>query len=212
MAKWKHSPELKEIAEQAQQAKIDGDKEKLKELKKQLKKTSEICGAVQGTGVNHRVCMRKPTADNGRCNVHGAKAGPRTEEGRKKAMANLSPQNRLVHGVYSKSFKDQLTKEEVEFYNNTIEWFFDNYEKDTDPINLSLLDRYIINFLKQARKDSIDFLSDSSAYNDVETKMVRFAETLGLNRKFKESKENKDNAGSSVDIAVLLSGDKEKEE
>ncbi|WP_338786268.1 hypothetical protein [Metabacillus sp. FJAT-53654] len=107
-------------------------------------------------------------------------------------MANLDPKAALVHGVYSADFKEKLTHEEVNFYNATIEWFLEEAEK-LDPVNLAMLDRYIFNFIKQARKDSADFMSESPSYNDFEVKMIRFSESLGLNRKFKLSKENRDN-------------------
>ncbi|MBP1970012.1 hypothetical protein J2Z83_002120 [Virgibacillus natechei] len=199
---FKETPGLTEVIKQAEKAKGEGNEEELKKLKKQLKKQHTVCGAVMG---NDKVCMRKPISDNGRCQIHGGNSkGQTTEEGRKKAMANLSNKNSLIHGAYSKNFKDNLTKEEVGFYNATIDWFFENFETDTDPINLTLLDRFIINFLKQARKDSVDFLSETQSYNDFEVKMIRFSESLGLNKKFKDSKENKDNTSQS-DIALLLS-------
>ncbi|GAA1379936.1 hypothetical protein GCM10009597_32490 [Peribacillus frigoritolerans] len=123
-------------------------------------------------------------------------------------MANLNSKAALVHGIYSQSFKDQLTKEEVEFYNETVEWFLE--ENEIDPVNLAMLDRYIFNFIKQARKDSANFLDESPSYNDFETKLIRLAESLGLNRKFTKSKENKDNA-SIVSLTDLFMDEEDKE-
>lgn len=202
----KRSKLAKELQELLEQTENETDKEQLNKLKSKLKKEATICGAMQGNG---KICVRAPyIREDGstvnRCRVHGGKqTGQKTEEGRKRSLANLNPKARLVTGIYSKDFKDMLTQEEVDFYNKTMDWFFEEYEEFTDPVNLSMLDRYILNFIKQARKDSKNFLNESPSYNDFEVKMIRFAESLGLNRKFKESKENKDNV-SQVGIAGLF--------
>lgn len=124
-------------------------------------------------------------------------------------MANLNPKAALIHGIYLADFKNSLTQEEVDFYNQTIDWFFEEVEK-LDPVNTAMLDRYIMNFIKQARKDSSDFLSESPSYNDFEVKMIRFVESLGLNRKFQLSKENKDNP-QVVGIASLFMPENDNE-
>lgn len=59
-----------------------------------------------------------------------------------------------------------------------------------------------MNFIKQARKDSADFLDESPSYNDFEVKLIRFAESLGLNRKFKLSKENRQRFWSGLELAL----------
>ncbi len=203
----KLDPELEQIALEAQEARQNGDEKRLKELKTQLKKQSTICGAVMGKTKNYRTCRRKPISDNGRCALHGGNVkGPVTEEGKRKAMKNLNPQANMIHGIYSKDFKNTLTEEEVEFYNWSLEWFMENYPEYVDPINLTLMERYVMNRIKVARKDGVDFLGDSQSYNDSETKMLRFSEVLGLNRKFRESKENKDNT-QNVSISALFMDD-----
>ncbi|MEH7504940.1 HGGxSTG domain-containing protein [Neobacillus drentensis] len=201
--------ETQKLILEAEQARAEEKEEKLKELKKALKKQAGICGAMQGNG---KICTRSPYikedgTTNSRCKLHGGKAtGAKTKEGREKALSKLNPKARLIHGAYSKDLKDSLTQEEVEFYNTTIDWFCDSYE--TDPINLALLDRFLMNFIKQGRKDSADFISEKALYNDFEVKMIRFAETLGLNRRFKESKENKDNK-QVIGIAALFTNDQD---
>ncbi|MFB5660781.1 HGGxSTG domain-containing protein [Alteribacillus sp. HJP-4] len=205
---WKKDPKLIKIVEEAEAAKADGNEKAIKEMKRKLKKTAEICGAITRKG---RVCTRTPVSDNGRCQWHGGKStGQKTEEGRKKSMANLHPKANVIHGIYSKDFKESLTKEEVELYNHFIDWYFENYKDATDPVNLSLFDRYIMNLIKQARKDAVDFLADSQQYNDFETKLIRFAETLGLNRKFKASTANADNT-QKVGIAQLFLEDEDEQ-
>jgi CRISPR/Cas system-associated endonuclease Cas1 len=88
-----------------------------------------------------------------------------------------------------------------------MDYFTENYE--ADPFNIVLVDRYAFNMIKTARLDSSDFLRDTQQYNDPEMKLVRFIESLGLNRKFKESKENKDNA-SQFTLAELFMDEEDK--
>ncbi|PAW26449.1 hypothetical protein BKC07_24640 [Peribacillus simplex] len=206
----KRSKLPKELRELIAQTEGETNEEAVKILKRKLKKEPSICGAKQGNG---KICVRSPYikedgSTNGRCNTHGGKySGQKTEEGRMRSMANLNSKAALVHGIYSQSFKDQLTKEEVEFYNETVEWFLE--ENEIDPVNLAMLDRYIFNFIKQARKDSANFLDESPSYNDFETKLIRLAESLGLNGKFTKSKENKNNA-SIVSLTDLFMDDEDK--
>lgn len=201
----------KELRELIAQTEGETNEDAVKVLKSKLKKEPSICGAKEGSG---KICVRSPHikedgSTNGRCNIHGGKStGQKTEAGRVKSMRNLNAKAALVHGIYSKDFKDQLTKKEVEFYNETVEWFLE--ENEIDPVNLAMLDRYIFNFIKQARKDSANFLDESPSYNDFETKLIRLAESLGLNGKFTKSKENKNNPGSMGDISVLFMDDKDK--
>ncbi|KOR84415.1 hypothetical protein AM233_10105 [Bacillus sp. FJAT-22058] len=204
----KRSKLPKELRELIAQTEGETNEEAVKILKSKLKKEPSICGAKQGTG---SICVRSPHikedgSTNGRCKNHGGNStGQKTEEGRVKSMGNLRSKAALVTGIYSKEFKNMLTQEEADFYNSTMDWFFEKFEEDVDPINLSMLDRYILNFIKQARKDSAEFLNESPSYNDFEVKMVRLAESLGLNRKFTMSKDNKDNSGG--DISVLFMND-----
>lgn len=201
--------EVQELILEAEEAKQEDKEELLEQVKKKLKKVPAICGAMQGTG---KICLKYPVEGSNRCHVHGGKStGAKTEEGREKSLSKLNPKAHTIHGIYSKDFKNQLTAEEVEFYNTTVDWFFEETKGDIDPVNLAMLDRYIMNFIKQARKDSIEFLDDSPSYNDFETKMKGFAESLGLNRKFKLSKENKDN-NSGVDLSLLFDMGNEEQE
>jgi len=117
-------------------------------------------------------------------------------------LANLNPKANTIHGIYSKEFKDMLTQEETELYNLLMDYYLDNYE--SDPFNMALVDRYALNLIKVARLDSKQFLKDSQSYNDPETKLIRYIETLGLNNKFKMSKENKNNKGEDVNLNVLF--------
>ncbi|PGB54592.1 HGGxSTG domain-containing protein [Bacillus anthracis] len=201
---FKQSDEFKRLADEVATAKANNDEDALKGLKKVLRKEPSICGAVQGNG---KICMRKPYAREdgttlGRCHIHGGKSiGQKTEEGRQRAMANLNPKASLIHGVYSKDFKDNLTQEETDLYNSLMEYYTDNYE--IDPFNMVLVDRYAMNMIKTGRLDSKDFTRDSQQYNDFEIKMIRYVETLGLNNKFKQSKDNRNNP-SEINLNALF--------
>ncbi|MEI4800560.1 HGGxSTG domain-containing protein [Bacillus sp. FJAT-51639] len=205
---FKQSDEFKKLAGEVATAKANNDEDTLKELKKELRKEPSICGAVQGNG---KICMRNPYMREdgttlGRCRVHGGKSiGQKTEEGRRRSLANLNPKANLIHGVYSKDFKDKLTQEETNLYNSLMEYYTDNYE--VDPFNLTLVDRYAMNMIKTARLDSKDFLRDSQQYNDFEIKMIRYVESLGLNNKFKQSKDNKNNPNEINLNALFDMGD-----
>ena len=202
---FKQSDEFKRLADEVATAKANNDEDALKELKKQLRKEPSICGAVQGNG---KICMRKPYMREdgttlGRCHIHGGKSiGQTTEEGRRRSLANLNPKANLIHGIYSKEFKDMLTQEETELYNSLMDYYLDNYEND--PFNMALVDRYALNMIKVARMDSKSFLKDSQSYNDPETKLIRYIESLGLNNKFKQSKENSKNKSEDVNLNVLF--------
>ncbi|MCC2485001.1 hypothetical protein LKM01_24725 [Bacillus pacificus] len=201
----KDTKRFKEITDQVATAKANNDEEALKALRKQLRKEPSICGAIQGNG---KICTKKPYlkedgTTNGRCAFHGGKqTGQTTEEGRRRSLENLNPKANLIHGIYSKEFKDMLTQEETELYNSLMDYYLDNYEND--PFNMALVDRYALNLIKVARLDSKQFLKDSQSYNDPETKLIRYIETLGLNNKFKMSKENKNNKGEDVNLNVLF--------
>ncbi|EOQ14309.1 hypothetical protein KOY_00275 [Bacillus cereus VDM021] len=168
------------------------NEEALKKFKAKMKKDNLICGSIKGSG---KLCVNKPYykedgTTNGRCHIHGGKsAGQTSEEGKAKARANLHSKANLIHGIYSEEFKNSLTLEEVELYNHLIEYFVGNYEADL--FNLTMVDRYIMNMLKAARQDSIQFLRDTKAMNDYEIKMIRYAESLGLNGKFKQQQQGK---------------------
>ncbi|MDM5432359.1 HGGxSTG domain-containing protein [Bacillus hominis] len=205
MKPFKDTKRFEELSEQAKQAKEAGDEQALNKLRNELKKEPSICGGITKSG---KLCTKKPYmkedgTTNGRCVFHGGKqTGQATEEGRKKSMANLSPKANLIHGIYSQDFKDTLTKEETELYNSLMDYYLDNYEND--PFNMALVDRYALNLIKVARLDSQQFLKDSQSYNDPETKLVRYIETLGLNNKFIQSRENTKNKSEDVNLNVLF--------
>lgn len=192
---YKETKEFKELQKAIEEAKLNGNEKQLRDVKRQLRNVSLICGAVQKNG---RICTRSPVtkedgSSNGRCAYHGGKStGQKTKEGKARSLANLNPQANIIHGAYSEQFQKNLTKEELELYTYLMNYFSEDLEIN-DPINLVLCQRFVINLLKQMRLETVSFTAESRSYNDFDQKIVRFVETLGLNRRFKDSKEHKDN-------------------
>lgn len=204
-----------ELQKKIEALESETDEVKIKELKKLLKKEPEICGALQKDGT---VCVRSPwrlpdgSINNGRCATHGGKPNTRISkdpERRERQLANLTPKARLIHGMYSQEFKDKFTKEEVEFYNQTIEWFCEEYPESVDPINIGLLHRYAINYIKTKRQEEVNFLKESRSQNSFEKLMRTFADDLGLTKKYKDSKQHKDNKGDGGIALLFMNDDKE---
>lgn len=183
-------------------------KERAEKLRKELGKVDIICGAIEkATG---KICSEKPAegSKNGRCARHGGLAtGAKTEEGKKRALANLNPRARLIHGMYSRFV---MTQEELEFYESMMNYYIE--ELDLDPINILALDRALRNFILNQRKEiaeSGEIVDESNSYNDYDTKFMRWLQTLGLDRKFNISKDHKDN-NTGADIALLFMDDSEE--
>jgi hypothetical protein len=182
-------------------------KERAEKLRKELGKVDIICGAIEkATG---KICSEKPAegSTNGRCARHGGLAtGAKTEEGKQKALANLNPRARLIHGMYSRFV---MTQEEQDFYEGMMNYYIE--ELDLDPINILALDRALRNFILNQRKEIAEageIVDESQSYNDYDTKFMRWLQTLGLDRKFNISKDHKDNQGAGG-IAMLFMDDEE---
>lgn len=182
-------------------------KQRAEKLRKELGKVDIICGAIdRKTG---KICSNKPAegSKNGRCARHGGlTTGPKTEEGKKRALANLNPRARLIHGMYSRFV---MTQEEKDFYEGMMNYYIE--ELDLDPINILALDRALRNFILNQRKEIAEageIVDESNSYNDYDTKFMRWLQTLGLDRKFNISKDHKDN-NTGADIALLFMDDDE---
>lgn len=174
-------------------------------IKKQLKDVRVICGSWTSEG---RICIKDPHINedgstNGRCKAHGGTSvGPTSEEGRKKAMANLHPQARMVYGLYSRF---TMSTEEMDFYIGMMNYYIETLQLDLG--NILLLDRALRNFILNQRREIAlnedDSLEESQSYNDYDTKFLRYMQALGVDRKFNVSKDNKENA-QQIDLSVLL--------
>lgn len=199
MKEYKDTKEFKDFQKAVDTAKANGNDKQLTTIRNQLKKVTVICGAIQKNG---KICTRAPhTKDdgssNGRCAFHGGKStGQTTKEGKARSLANLSPQANMIHGAYSERFQENLTQEEIELYTYLMN-YFENDLEIKDPINLILCQRFVMNLLKQMRIESDDLTKESRSYNDFDAKIVRFIETLGLNKRFMDSKDHKDNKEST---------------
>lgn len=183
-------------------------KTRAEKIRKQLGKIDLICGAISRDG---KICTNEPVKDdqgevvNGRCKLHGGmNTGPKTEEGKKRALANLDPRANLIHGLYSRFV---MSAEEMDFYAGMMNYYLN--ELDLDPANMLLLDRALRNFILNQRKEIAaehEIVDETDSYNDYDTKFMRYMQALGLDRKFNVSKDHKDNA-SQADITMLFMGD-----
>jgi len=176
-------------------------KDRAEKLRKQLGKVDIICGAIsKATG---KICSNKPADEstNGRCANHGGLThGATTEEGKKKALANLNPRAGLIHGLYSRFV---MTTEESDLYTGLMNYYID--ELDLDPANIIMLDRGIRNLILNQRKEIAEageVVDESNSYNDYDTKFLRYMQALGMDRKFNVSKDHKDN--NKAGIATLF--------
>ncbi|MED0903346.1 hypothetical protein CN327_09960 [Bacillus cereus] len=180
------------------------DSEEMVTIKEKLQKEESICGAICGSS---RVCTQPPTNEkNFRCRMHGGRStGATTEEGKKVRDANLKKgHERTIHGIYSRKFLEEWTEEEQAFYDNTWSYYKENY--DLEPLDEVALDRFLINSIKAMRVDSVGMNYATNlrvSLVDFEGKAIRQAETLGLNRKYRKSRDNSDNP-NEVNILSLF--------
>ncbi|EJQ53521.1 hypothetical protein IEQ_01019 [Bacillus cereus BAG6X1-2] len=182
------------------------DSEEMAIIKEKLQKEESICGAICGSG---RVCTQPPTNEkNFRCRMHGGRStGATTKEGKKVRDANLKKgHERTIHGIYSRKFLEEWTEEEQAFYDNTWSYYKGNY--DLEPLDEVALDRFLVNSIKAMRVDSVGMNYATNlrvSLVDFEGKAIRQAETLGLNRKYRKSRDNTENP-NEVNYAILFDG------
>ncbi|WP_231559732.1 hypothetical protein [Bacillus sp. UNC322MFChir4.1] len=118
-------------------------------------------------------------------------------------MQNLTPGN-TIHGIYSKNFREEWTQEEKDFYNNTLTWYEENY--NLEPADEIALDRFLVNSIKAMRADSVGMdyaIQQKVSLRSFEEVAIRQAETLGINRKYRLSKQNTENP-TNVDLNYLF--------
>lgn len=136
-----------------------------------------------------------------KCRFHGGKTPKKTEE---QKLAMRGNTHALTHGIYSNQL---LTPEEYDFYHNVMELWTEEYNLDTP--NQLILDRALRNYIKQARKDTMDFLdeggmNDKGVILDHDSKFQKYMQMLGLDRKFNITVKKEEQ--KVADLASLLSG------
>ncbi|EJV59347.1 HGGxSTG domain-containing protein [Bacillus mycoides] len=173
-------------------------------VKNELKKITIICGAVRAdTG---KICSNEPVEGAARCAQHGGfSTGPKTEEGRKAALANLNPMAALVHGLNSRFV---MTVEEEMLYSAMMNLGIEKF--NLDEFNTLMLHRGLMALILNERKEIAkagEIIDESNSYNDYDSKFLKYMQALGLDRKFNESKENKNNKSDpSVVLNQLFDG------
>ncbi|MCU5510310.1 hypothetical protein OCB07_15905 [Bacillus cereus] len=171
-------------------------------IKNEFKKITIICGAVRSdTG---KICNLPPVEGAARCAMHGGHStGPKTEEGRKAALANLNPMAALVHGLNSKFV---FTVEEEMLYSAMMNLGIEKY--NLDEFNTLILHRGLMNLILNERREIAlagEIVDEAQAMNDYDSKFLRYMQALGLDRKFNESTTNKNN-DKGVNFNVLFDG------
>lgn len=159
-------------------------------IKNELKKVTIICGAVnKATG---KICSNPPVDGANRCAAHGGHStGPISEDGKKRALANLNPQAALVHGLNAKFV---FTVEEEALYTGLMNYAIE--ELQLDQMNIILMHRAIMNLIKNERKEVAqagEILDESDSYQDFDSKFLKYVQALGMDRKFNISNSHKDN-------------------
>lgn len=134
------------------------------------------------------------------CRFHGGKTPKKTEEQKEYLKGNI---HRLTHGIYSNQL---LTPEEYDFFVTTLERWTEQY--DLDEPNQLLLASALRNFIKQCRKEQIEFgegqFLDKGVMIDPESKFLKYLDALGLTRKFNIQLKKEEQ--KVTDLATLLSG------
>jgi hypothetical protein len=146
-------------------------------------------------------CKNWAEPNSTKCRFHGGKTPKKTDEQKALMKGNT---HALTHGIYSNQL---LTPEEYDFYHNVMEMWTEEYNLDT--ANQLLLDRALRNYIKQARKDAMDFMDESGMNDkgvilDHDSKFQKYMDMLGLSRKFTISLKKEEE--KVADLASLLSG------
>ncbi|WP_426940508.1 hypothetical protein ACQCPO_10240 [Bacillus mycoides] len=133
---------------------------------------------------------------------HNPTGGPRTPEGKAKALKNLTPGN-YIHGLYLKDFKADLTEEEKAWYKEMFEHYQEKYE--LDKLDLETLDLALINLIKARRKNvNMEYaVNEKVSVADFESHYIRLIDELGLSRKYRLSKGNIENP-NTFDPSILF--------
>ncbi|UFH99688.1 hypothetical protein [Bacillus toyonensis] len=133
------------------------------------------------------------------------RGGPRTPEGKAKALKNLTPGN-YIHGLYLKDFKADLTEEEINWYDNLMEHYQENYS--LDPLDIETLDLALVELIKSRRKNgnSMEYaLNEKVSSVDFQNRYLKLIDSLGLARKYRLSKGNAENK-SEIDLSMFFDG------
>jgi len=169
-------------------------------IKNELKKVTIICGAVRkDTG---KICSNPPVEGAARCAAHGGySTGPVSEEGKKRALANLNPQAALVHGLNAKFV---FTVEEEALYTGLMNYAIE--ELQLDQMNIILMHRALMNLIKNERKEVAqagEIIAEDESYQDFDSKFLKYVQALGMDRKFNVSVNHKDN-NKGVSLNMLF--------
>ncbi|VXC60589.1 conserved hypothetical protein [Bacillus mycoides] len=136
---------------------------------------------------------------------HNPTGGPRTPQGKAKALKNLTPGN-YIHGIYKKTFREEWTPEERAYYNDFMSHYREEYQ--LSKMDEDMLDRYLVAMIKTRRVDSVGMkyaINRPASMLNFDQEAIRMAQELGLSRRYRLSKGNSENK-TDVNWNLLFDG------
>lgn len=186
-----------------------GAVEKYNEMIGDLERSPSYCGFADWTSGKMRVCKHPPFQPangrgNGRCKQHFMSGQLQYQD----TMLQKIDQAE-VKAIYL-SYQDKfMTQQEKMLYISIMNWFTEQ-APDFTPIDLMVLDRGLRSYINAVRKevDSPEFGVPTVRKDDIDfdTKFLRAITTLGLDRKFRESKKKGVNT-EEITIFDIMDGD-----
>lgn len=183
--------------------------DKYNEMVMELEKSVSFCGFADWSTGRLRVCKNPPFIPangraNGRCKQHFMSGELQYQDNMLQKIDEAQ-----VKAIYL-SYQDKfMTVQEKTLYISIMNWFTD-IEKDYTPIDLMVLDRGLRSYINAVRKevDSPEFGVPTVRKDDIDfdTKFLRAITTLGLDRKFRESRKKGDNT-ENITIFDIMEGD-----
>lgn len=138
----------------------------------------------------------------------GVKKKYKSEESKKRSLANLNPMANQKHGLRSQNFEATLTEVELQQIAKTesdILAQLGESATSTDKINA---ERYAIALIKVQRADQIENVSIK--YKDFTKELLEIEKQLGLDRRYRLSKSNTENPSNTDWVLSLFDGANEK--
>lgn len=183
--------------------------DKYNEMIFDLEKSVSYCGFVDWSSGKMRVCKHSPFTPangrgNGRCKQHFMSGQLQYQDTMLQKIEEAQ-----VKAIYL-SYQDKfMTQQEKMLYISIMNWFTQE-EPEYTPIDLMVLDRGLRSYINAVRKeiDSPEFGVPTVRKDDIDfdTKFLRAITTLGLDRKFRQSKK-KDTSGDNVTIFDIMGDD-----
>lgn len=149
-----------------------------------FKEDLSFCGAL---AKGNKICTKLPHiredgSTNGKCRSHGGlSTGAKTEEGKKRALANLKKRS-PVHGLYTDRLWNELTNEEKDF----MAWFEDSVKEQfmiDNAIEETSLQMMAFEAVKHFRMINTQPFKETKTGIQMVQKFLRFIEVQGWRKR-----------------------------